>query len=401
MTVFSGKNIVVCVTGSIAAFKTAIWVSDLAKEEALVHVIMSRSAEKFITPLTFGALSGNLVHTDMFMGEANNSMAHIDLGRDADIVVIAPASANTIAKLAAGFADNLITTTVLATRAPVLVFPAMNSRMYDNPATVRNIEILKGLGFTVINPGSGMMACKEEGQGRLPDWDLAKECLAAALAKQDLAGRRILVTAGPTREAIDPARFLGNRSSGKMGYALARCAKRRGAQVILVSGPTALSQPHGVERVDVKSAREMAKAVHFHAEDCDVIIKAAAVADYRPETSFTEKVKKEGIDLNLALIQNPDILFELGKKKKQGQVLVGFAAESENLRQEGQRKLDRKNLDLIAVNDISATSSGFEVDTNKVLLIDRSGEQQLPLTTKDGTADLILDRIVSILEGKL
>jgi phosphopantothenoylcysteine decarboxylase/phosphopantothenate--cysteine ligase len=246
-----------------------------------------------------------------------------------------------------------------------------------------------------------MMDCKEEGQGRLPDRDLAKECIAAALTKQDLAGKRILVTAGPTREAIDPARFLSNRSSGKMGYALARCARRRGADVILISGPTALSQPHGVARVDVKSASEMYEAVHSHAGECDVIIKAAAVADYRPETSFSEKVKKEGIDLNLVLKQNADILFELGKKKKRGQVLVGFAAESENLRQEGQRKLNKKNLDLIAVNDISTASSGFEVDTNKVLLIDRSGEQQLPLTSKDGTANLILDRVVTLLEEKI
>lgn len=396
MSVFAGQNIVVGVTGSIAAFKTATWVSDLAKEESLVHVVMSRAAEKFITPLTFGALSGNPVHTEMFSEDEYHSMAHIDLGREADIVVIAPASANTIAKLAGGFADNLLTTTVLATTAPVLIFPAMNSKMYSNPATQENLQTLQKRGYTIVNPDSGMMACKEEGQGRLPEWEVAKEHIARALSKQDLAGLRFLITAGPTRESIDPARYLSNRSSGKMGYALAQCAWRRGAAVTLVSGPTSLPAPTGVQCVRVNSAMEMYTAVTSQSGDSHVVIKAAAVADYRPEYQCKQKVKKDNIELNLCLAQNPDILLELGKIKSEGQLLVGFAAESENLREEGRKKLNKKNLDLIAINDISKNNSGFEVDTNKVFLMDSYGGQQLPLTTKEATANLILDKVVSL-----
>ena len=384
------------VSGSIAAFKTATWVSALAKEEALVHVVMSQAAEKFMTPLTYGALSGNPVHTEMFLEGEHHSMAHIDLGREAEIVIIAPASANTIAKLAGGFADNLLTTTVLATNAPVMVFPAMNSKMYNSKVTQENIRKLEGLGFVVVNPDSGMMACKEEGQGRLPEWEVAKEHIAKAMSKKDLQGKHFLVTAGPTREAIDPARYLSNRSSGKMGYALAHCAWRRGANVTLVSGPTAQLNPVGVQCVHVNSARQMYDAVMSHSSSSDVVIKAAAVADFRPDVQSEHKVKKNQIDLTMGLAQNPDILFELGQNKREDMLLVGFAAESENLQEEGRKKLAKKNLDLIAVNDISKKNSGFESDTNKVLLIDSAGEKQLPLTTKDATANLILDKIVSL-----
>lgn len=396
MSVFSGKNIVVCVTGSIAAFKVAGWVSDLAKEEALVHVVMTRAAEKFITPLTFSALSGNRVHTDMFAGAGEAPMAHIDLGREADLMVVAPASANTIAKLGCGISDNLLTTTALATRAPVLVFPAMNSKMYAHRATVGNLTRLRDLGYFVINPDSGLMACKEEGQGRLVEWDAAKEHIATLLSRQDFAGKKILVTAGPTREPIDPARFISNRSSGKMGYALARCARRRGAEVVLVSGPTALEPPLGVQCIKVQSGDEMYKAVMSHSEKCDVIIKSAAVADYRPAEYFEQKVKKDRIDLNLKLAQNRDILLDLGARKKAGQILVGFAAESEKLREAGRKKLQAKKLDLIAVNDISSENSGFEVDTNRILLLTESGEHQLPLTSKHATSDLILDHVARL-----
>jgi len=396
MSVFAGKNIVVGVCGSIAAFKIATWVSDLAKEESLVHVVMSQAAEKFITPLTYGALSGNPVHTEMFREGEYHSMDHIDLGREADLVIIAPASANTIAKLAGGFADNLLTTTVLATNAPVIVFPAMNSKMYSNKVTQENIKKLEGFGFLVVNPDSGMMACKEEGQGRLPEWKVAKEHITKAMSEKDLQGKHFLVTAGPTRESIDPARYLSNRSSGKMGYALARCAWRRGAHVTLVSGPTALLDPVGVQCVHVNSARQMYDAVMSHSSNSDVVIKAAAVADYRPEIQSEHKVKKNHIDLTMELTQNPDILFELGQNKRDGMLLVGFAAESQRLKEEGQKKLEKKNLDLIAVNDISKNNSGFEADTNKVLLIDSVGEEQLPLTTKDATANLILNKIISL-----
>jgi phosphopantothenoylcysteine decarboxylase/phosphopantothenate--cysteine ligase len=398
--VFAGKKMVVGVTGSIAAFKVAGWVSDLAKEEALISVVMTSSATKFVTPLTFAALSGNEVYTEMFSSAKEDNMAHISLGRDADVVLIAPATANTIAKLANGFADDLLTTTVLATRARVFVCPAMNSRMYSHPSTRQNVIKLKELGYTVIDPACGMMACKEEGDGRLPEWDEVKEYLAQSLSSQSLQGQRILITAGPTREPLDPARFLSNRSSGRMGYALARSAFRRGGAVTLISGPSTLPCPTGVSMVKVQTAMEMYHAVLAQAENCSIVIKAAAVADYRPEKMFAHKVKKEQIDTTLLLERNPDILFELGKRKKEGQLLVGFAAESGNLHQEGMRKLKNKNLDLIAVNDISGESTGFEVEGNQVLLIGASGAEALPYTSKLHTADLIWDRIVALLPAQ-
>jgi len=399
-TVFAGKKVVVGITGSIAAFKVAGWVSDLAKEEALVSVVMTGSATEFIAPLTFAALSGNDVHTEMFSPAKEDNMAHISLGRDADLVLIAPATANTIAKLANGFADDLLSTTVLATRAKVLVCPAMNNRMYSHPVTRQNISRLRDLGYTIIDPDCGMMACKEEGEGRLPEWEEVKEHVAKSLSPQDLKGQKILITAGPTREPLDPARFLSNRSSGKMGYALARCAFRRGGEVTLISGPSALPSPQGVRMMKVQTAMEMYQKVLAHADVSSIIIKAAAVADYRPKTSFAHKVKKDQIDTDLYLEPNPDILYELGKKKKAGQLLVGFAAESQNLRQEGTRKLQRKNLDLIVVNDISRESTGFEVENNQVLLIGASGAESLPYTSKLHTADLIFNRIVSLLPEK-
>jgi phosphopantothenoylcysteine decarboxylase / phosphopantothenate---cysteine ligase len=398
--VFAGKKIVIGVSGSIAAFKVAGWVSDLAKEEADVTVIMTSSATEFVTPLTFAALSGNDVHTGMFGQGKEDPMAHISLGRDADLLLIAPATANIIAKLAVGIADDLLTTAVLATRAKVLVCPAMNSRMYSHPATQRNLNTLKELGYSIIDPAYGKMACKEEGAGRLPEWDGVKEQLMQILSPQDLQGLRIMVTAGPTREPLDPARFLSNRSSGKMGYALAQAACRRGAQVLLISGPSALACPPGVTLVKVQTALEMYEAVLSHAATSTVIIKAAAVADYRPETVYGHKVKKEKIEKQLILQRNPDILLELGKRKKAGQVLVGFAAESSNLMEEGRRKLLNKNLDLIAVNDISGDSTGFEAESNQILVISASGAEMLPHTSKLHTADLLLDRVVQQYLGK-
>jgi phosphopantothenoylcysteine decarboxylase/phosphopantothenate--cysteine ligase len=397
---FAGKNIVIGVTGSIAAFKVAGWVSDLAKEEALVSVIMTSSATEFVTPLTFAALSGNDVHTDMFSADGDNVMAHINVGRDADVVLIAPATANTLAKLTYGLADDLLTTTVLATRAKVLVCPAMNSRMYSHATTKNNISRLRELGYTVIDPDCGMMACKEEGEGRLPEWDVVKEYLAQSLSPQDLQGIKVLITAGPTREPLDPARFLSNRSSGKMGYALAQTAFRRGAEVTLISGPTSLGCPAGVKRIMVQTAGEMNDTVLEHSDTCSVIVKAAAVADYRPEVMFDHKVKKENIDNQLVLVRNPDILMELGRRKKDHQILVGFAAESRNLQQEGLKKLQNKNLDLIAVNDISGENTGFEVENNQVLLIGKSGSDALPHTSKLHTSNLIWDKITSLLQEK-
>lgn len=395
-TIFAGKNIVVGVTGSIAAFKVAGWVSDLAKEEACVSVVMTEAAKKFVTPLTFSSLCGRKVHSEMFDDSDTDTMTHIDLGRDADLFIIAPATANTIAKLANGIADNLLTTTVLAARCEVLVFPAMNSRMYSHHITQDNIRKIKSLGYTVVDPDSGMMACKETGEGRLVEWEDAKECIGGALTEKDLKNERVVVTAGPTREPIDPARFLSNRSSGKMGYAIARCAKRRGAEVVLISGPSPLVGPRGIQSITVESAMQMHEAVLAEAASSSIIIKAAAVADFRPVSRAEHKVKKEDVEFQITLERNPDILHELGSKKSEDQILVGFAAESRNLLDEGKKKLLKKNLDLIAINDILSPDSGFEVDTNRVVLLDKNGHVQLPHTTKLHTADLILDRIVQL-----
>ncbi|MDK9707691.1 MAG: bifunctional phosphopantothenoylcysteine decarboxylase/phosphopantothenate--cysteine ligase CoaBC [Desulforhopalus sp.] len=395
--IFSGKKIVVGISGSIAVFKVAGWVSDLAKDEAMVSVVMTSSATEFVAPLTFAALSGNDVHTAMFSSGKEEAMAHISLGRDADLVLIAPATANVIGKLAGGIADDLLTTMVLATRAQVLLCPAMNSRMYSHPAVQKNIVRLKELGYKILDPACGKMACKEEGEGRLAEWDGVKEALAQNLTPQDLQGVRFLVTAGPTREPIDPARYLSNRSTGKMGYAVAQAASRRGAEVLLVSGPSSLPCPPGVSLLKVQTAQQMCEAVLASAAEQAVIVKAAAVADYRPATVSEHKVKKENIAKELILERNPDILLELGKRKTPGQILVGFAAESTNLLEEGRRKLKSKNLDLIAVNDISGESTGFEVESNQILLVSATGTETLPHTSKLHSADLLLDRIKQLL----
>ncbi|WP_136808497.1 bifunctional phosphopantothenoylcysteine decarboxylase/phosphopantothenate--cysteine ligase CoaBC [Desulfosediminicola flagellatus] len=394
--VYAGKRILIGVTGSVAAFKVAGWVSTLAKAEALVSVIMTESARQFVTPLTFSALSGEKVHTDMFETESSEVMAHINLGREADIIIIAPASAQTIARLANGMAEDLLSTTVLAARAPVYICPAMNTRMFSHPATQLNLEKLKSFGYTVIDPDEGMMACKEEGKGRLPEWDQVDDIFQRALSNHDLSGKSVLVTAGPTREPIDPARFLSNRSSGKMGFAVARAAYRRGAEVTLVSGPTSLTAPLGVKRIDIQTAIEMHDAVMEYASSSRIIIKSAAVSDYRARTIFDEKVKKEQIKGSLELEKNPDILKELGRRKKEGQVLIGFAAESSRLEKEGRKKLQAKNLDMIAVNNIKSDSTGFEVDNNQLLLLTADGSENLPLVSKERIADMLLDRVVDI-----
>lgn len=391
---FSGKRILVGVTGSIAAFKVAGWVSNLTKEEARVAVVMTGSAEKFITPLTFKALSGEPVHTNMFLDESSNGMSHIELGQEADLFVIAPATANIIAKLANGIADDLITTTALVTRAKILVFPAMNPAMYEHSATQQNLKKLEVLGYTVVAPDFGMMACKEEGQGRLVEWEAAKEVMHNGLVPQDLSGQKILVTAGPTREPLDPARFISNRSSGKMGYAIAQEAWRRGAEVTLVSGPTSLKPINGIETICIETANEMKDAVDEFAPSSSIIVKAAAVSDFKPSNYSKEKVKKEDGADSMTLSRNTDILYELGKNKVEGQILVGFAAETSNHLEEGRRKLTKKNLDVIAVNSIAGTNTGFEADTNKLTLLDDNSKVELPLTTKEHTANLFWNHIL-------
>ena len=398
-TSFAGKKIVIGVSGSIAAFKVAGWVSTLAKAEARVTVIMTDSAMRFVSPLTFASLSGEKVYSDMFADGPD--MSHIRLGAEADLFIIAPATAHTIAKLAHGLSDNLLTTTVLATKGKVIVCPAMNGRMYSHPATQTNIARLKELNYQVIDPAIGMMACKDEGQGRLPEWEQVQEIFLRAVSAEDLNGERVLISAGPTREHIDPARFISNRSSGKMGYALARTAYRRGAEVTLVSGPTHLPCPEGVLRIEVQTAEDMRTAMLEHFPKATVIIKAAAVSDFRPETTHREKVKKGQAGLSLELRANPDILRELGEKKDGvHQLLVGFAAESSNLVNEGKKKLLKKNLDLIAVNDITRDNTGFEANTNQITLIDSQDIIELPLVSKERTADLIFDRIVTLLQTR-
>ncbi len=392
---FAGKRIVVGVTGSIAAFKVAGWVSTLTKAEALVDVVMTEAGTRFVSPLTFSSLSGRPVYEDMFSAEAAGGISHISLGREADCILVAPATANTIGRLAHGLADDLLSTTVLAARIPVIVCPAMNVQMYEHPATRKNIEILKELGYLVIEPDSGMLACGEEGAGRLPEWDQVGDYVLRAVSDQDLAGQSILVTAGPTREAYDPARFISNRSSGKMGYAIARTAFQRGAEVTLISGPTQLASPVGIDLINVSSAREMYDAVMAHFADKTVIVKAAAVSDFRCRQQYAEKVKKDKSSLLIELEQNPDILQELGKvRDRERQLLIGFAAESSDIEKEGRKKLQNKRLDLIAVNDISLSSAGFEVDTNQITLIDVNRALKLVHTSKLKTADLIWDYVV-------
>ena len=393
---FAGKRIVFGVTGSIAAFKVAGWVSALAKEEALVDVVMTEAAAKFVAPLTFASLSGRPVFEDMFSAEQKGGISHIGLSREADCIVIAPATAKTIAHLAYGLADDLLSTTVLAARIPVIICPAMNVQMYEHPATVNNLKILREFGYHIIEPDSGLMACGEEGSGRLPEWELVAEYVLRQILSQDLAGQQVLVTAGPTREPYDPVRFISNRSSGKMGFALARTAFRRGAAVTLISGPTAQQPPAGVECVNITTALEMHQAVMERYEDKSIIIKAAAVSDFRCATQSDEKIKKNRSSLVMELEQNPDILKELGRLCDHNrQLLIGFAAESSNIEAEGRKKLLDKKLDLIAVNDISSASAGFEVDNNQITLIDSFQVVKLLHTSKLQTADLIWDHVVS------
>ena len=391
-----GRKILFGVTGSIAAFKAAGWVSSLAKEEAQVTVMMTESATRFVTPLTFGALSSNQVYTDLFSTEAEEIMAHITLSGDADVILIAPATAQTLARLAHGMADNLLTAAVLAAAAPVVVCPAMNAKMLAHPATQRNLATLQELGYIIVEPECGSLACGEVGSGRLAEWDTVREALLGLCVEQDLAGQRILITAGPTREALDPARYLSNRSSGKMGYALARTAKRRGAEVTLISGPTNRPVPPGITMVPVQTAAEMAEAVKEHADDASVIIKAAAVADFKPKKVASLKIKKAGADLQLELEPNQDILATLGKERKSGQLLVGFAAESNNHEAEGRRKLEAKKADLIVVNDILGKQSGFDVDTNQVTLITRDNTERLALLSKEETANCIWNKVMTL-----
>jgi phosphopantothenoylcysteine decarboxylase/phosphopantothenate--cysteine ligase len=390
-----GKRVIVGVTGGIAAYKAAELVRGFVRDGAEVRVAMTRHATEFVTPLTFEALSGHRVVWEQF-DPANEAMDHITWGQETDLVVIAPATADFVARMAAGMADDFLSTMLIAATAPVLVCPSMNERMFEHPAVQHNLDTLRSRGVHVMAPGSGDLACGTHGPGRLPEPAEILEQARILLAPKDLEGRKILVTAGATVEAIDPVRFITNRSSGKMGYALARAAARRGAAVVLVSGPTGLRPPLGVRFVAVRSAEEMRTAVLAEREDCRAVIKAAAVADYRPKATGVQKMKKREADRVLDLVRNPDILAELGCERGGGDcVLVGFAAETEALLENAQEKLEQKNADMIVANDVSRSDAGFDADTNLVKILHRDGRvEELPLLSKDEVADRVLDRIL-------
>jgi phosphopantothenoylcysteine decarboxylase/phosphopantothenate--cysteine ligase len=394
--IFQGKKIVLGVTGGIAAYKAVELLRLLVSAGAQVQVVMTQSAQEFVTPLTFQTLSGEPVRTGLFGPEAD-PLEHISLAQAVDALVIAPATANCLGKMAAGIGDDLLTTLVLAATRPILVCPAMNVKMYENPVVQENLERLRRRGFHLMPPDMGEMACGAYGSGRLPEPAAIVEALAAILSPKDLQGYQILVSAGPTHEDLDPVRFLTNRSTGKMGYALARMAQRRGAAVCLVSGPAALAPPPGVERHLVRSALEMQQALVTRFPQTDALIMSAAVSDYRPAGCAEQKIKRGSEEMLVKLTHNPDILASLGALKTR-QVMVGFAAETQDILQHAQQKLARKHLDLIVANDVSAPDSGFAVDTNQVTLIHRSGEaESLPLLSKEDVADRVLDRVAALL----
>ncbi|MFZ0928639.1 MAG: bifunctional phosphopantothenoylcysteine decarboxylase/phosphopantothenate--cysteine ligase CoaBC [Syntrophobacteraceae bacterium] len=395
-----GKSILLGVSGGIAVYKAAELVRLLVKEGASVHVVMTANAQQFVTPLTFQALSNNTVGIDLFSMESESRISHIQKARLPDLVLIAPATANLMAKMAAGIADDYLTTILLATTAPVLVCPAMNVKMWEHPATQRNFRSLAELGYQIQPPGVGSLACQEEGAGRLAELGDILERAIRMLTPPTLAGRRVLVSAGPTWESFDPVRFLSNPSSGKMGYALAKIAVRRSAQVHLVSGPCFLEAPAGVERTCVTSALEMRDVILRLSPQQDAIVMAAAVSDYRPSEKFPHKLKKVAEELRVILEPNPDILAALAEVKPPTQVLVGFAAETEDLLKNAKDKLVRKNLDFIVANDLSQKGSGFGCDTNEVTIIERSGAViGLAPMTKEVVASEIWDRVERFLAG--
>lgn len=395
---FKGKNIVVCVTGGIAAFKAVSVVSSLVKQGARVDVVMTDHAQEFVTPLTFRSITKTPVITGMFEEPREMEIAHISLAEKADAFLICPATANIIGKIACGIADDMVSTTVMATKAPVLICPAMNTNMYENPVVQGNIVRLKELGYKFLEPGSGRLACGAEGKGRLPEPEEIVNWLAGEIAREkDLAGLKVLVTAGPTREAIDPVRYISNGSTGKMGYAVAAAAALRGAEVTLVSGPVSLKAPAGVEVVGVISAGDMYRAVMDRESKYDIIVMAAAVGDFRPETAASDKIKKSGGVPEIHLVPNPDILAELGRRPGR-RALVGFCMETRDLLESAAEKLKKKNADIIVANDLKTPGAGFGTDTNVVTLLFRDGRESLELSdTKAAVADAILTEAAGIL----
>ncbi len=395
-----GKTVLLGVSGSIAAYKIANLASALMKQHATVHVIMTQNAVNFINPITFESLTGNKCLVDTFDRNFEFQVEHVAIAKAADIVMVAPASANVIGKIAHGIADDMLTTTVMACKCPRILAPAMNTNMFENPVVQDNLEILKKYGWEIVQPAVGYLACGATGSGKMAEPDILLEYISREIGrKKDLKGKKILVTAGPTQEAIDPVRYVTNHSSGKMGYALARVCMQRGAQVTLVTGPTHLPKPMFVDVVEVTTAREMFEAVISRSEEQDIIIKAAAVADYRPKEVKEEKVKKSESEICLEMEKTDDILKYLGEHKKIGQFLCGFSMETENMVANSRKKLEKKNLDLVVANNLKVEGAGFSGDTNVVTLISKDKEVSLQMMSKEETADHILDVIMDHSEG--
>ena len=390
-----GKCVLLGITGGIAAYKMANVASGLRKAGATVHVIMTENATKFITPLTFETLTNNRCVVDTFARDFQYDVKHISLAKAADLILIAPATANVIAKLANGLADDMLTTTVLAARCKKLVAPAMNTAMLENPITQDNLAKLKKSGFGIIEPAVGMLACKDVGSGKLPEPETLLDCIAMELAREkDMAGLHVTVTAGPTQEALDPVRYLTNHSTGRMGYAIAREAMLRGADVTLISGPTALKPVPGVKTVDVVSARDMFEAVQAALPETDILVKAAAVADYRPANVADDKIKKQDGDMAIPLERTDDILGWVAEHRHPGLFVCGFSMETRDMIENSRKKLDRKHLDMIAANNLKVAGAGFGVDTNVVTILTADGIQELPLMGKDQVAAKLLDAIL-------
>ena len=396
-----GKTVLLGVTGSIAAYKIAYLASALKKLHAQVHVLMTKNATNFINPITFESLTGNKCLVDTFDRNFQFQVEHVSIAKQADVVMIAPASANVIGKLAHGIADDMLTTTIMACKCKKIISPAMNTNMYENPIVQDNLAILQHYGYEVIEPASGYLACGDTGAGKMPEPEMLLEYILREIAKEkDLIGRKVLVTAGPTQEAIDPVRYITNHSSGKMGYALAKAAMLRGAQVTLVSGPCAIEPPPFVKLVPVVTAKEMFDAVTSVSFEQDIIIKAAAVADYRPAKVFDDKVKKQEGQMSIELEKTDDILQYLGDNRVPGQFLCGFSMETQNMLGNSRAKLGKKHLDMVAANNLKVAGAGFQGDTNVLTLITQDEDVSLQLMSKEEAANIILDKILSIMKER-
>lgn len=392
-----GKTVVLGVTGSIAAYKIANLASMLVKLHADVHVIMTQNATNFINPITFETLTSNKCLVDTFDRNFQFNVEHVALAQRADIFMVAPASANVIGKIAGGIADDMLTTTIMACKAPKLIAPAMNTNMFENPIVQDNLKKLESYGYEIITPATGYLACGDTGAGKLPSEEVLLSYIVKELHyEKDMVGKKVLVTAGPTRESLDPVRYISNHSTGKMGYAIAKCAMERGAEVVLVTGETSTPKPPFVEIVPVVSAKDMFEAVKEHSEDADFIIKAAAVADYTPATVASDKIKKSDDDMSISLVRTTDILKYLGEHKKDKQVICGFAMETKDLLENATKKLTNKNADMIVANNLKVEGAGFGTDTNVVTLIKKDEMKELPLLSKDDVAKAILDEMMQM-----